>query len=114
MQPHPSPFQFTIDIPIYNSKKKSIGYEQLQKAPQGTFSAGERQFPYSKPPPEYRTSSLPSMEKLIERMKSTIKADLFRLFGNSYPNVLRDTMIKWRGYATAIDPASTNERLWMN
>lgn len=51
------------------------------------------------------------MEKLIERMKGIIKdPDLFRLFENSYPNTL-DTMIKWRGYATMIDPVSKIETI---
>jgi len=78
---------------------KCVSYEQLQQSRQGPLSAGKRQFPYSRPPPECRTFNLASMEKLIERMRGIIKdPDLFRLFENSYPNTL-DTMIKWRGYA---------------
>jgi hypothetical protein len=66
---------------------------------QEPLSEGKRQFPYSRPDPECRTFQLPSMEKLIERMKAVIKdPDLFRLFENSFPNTL-DTTIKWRGYA---------------
>jgi meiotically up-regulated gene 157 (Mug157) protein len=56
-----------------------------------------------RPEPECRTFRLPSLEKLIERMKEIIKdPDLFRLFENSYPNTL-DTMVRWRGYATNPD-----------
>jgi uncharacterized protein len=80
-----------------------IPYEQLQRSRQGPLSTGKRGFPYSRPPPECRTFNLPSMEKLIERMKGIIKdPDLFRLFENSYPNTL-DTMIKWRGYANVVN-----------
>lgn len=86
-----------------------VGYEQLQRNRQTPLSDGKRQFPYSRPSPECRTFSLPTMETLIERMKQTIKdPDLFRLFENSYPNTL-DTMIKWRGFATGIDFLTGNE-----
>jgi meiotically up-regulated gene 157 (Mug157) protein len=84
-------------------------WEQLQRLRQGPLSAGKRQFPYSRPAPECRTFRLPSLEQLIKRMKDVIKdPDLFRLFENSYPNTL-DTMIKWRGYAKAIDSVTGNE-----
>ena len=84
---------------------KCVPYQQLQRSKQGPLSEGKREFPYSRPPPECRTFNLPSMEKLIERMKGIIKdPDLFRLFENSYPNTL-DTMIKWRGYAKVTNEA---------
>jgi meiotically up-regulated gene 157 (Mug157) protein len=88
--------------------KECMKYEALQMAKQEPLSEGKRKFPYSRPDPHCRTFQLPSMEKLIERMKSVVKdADLFRLFENSYPNTL-DTMIKWRGYANKIDPETKN------
>jgi hypothetical protein len=88
-----------------------LPYEQLQRSRQGPLSAGKRQFPYSRPWPECRTFRLPSLEKLIEHMKSVIKdPDLFRLFENSYPNTL-DTTIKWRGFANATDPATGNQTI---
>ena len=85
-----------------------VHYEQLQKEGRGPHSTGKRHFPYSRPSPECRTFNLPGLEKLIDRMNDTIKdPDLFRLFENSYPNTL-DTMIKWRGYAKAMDPVTKN------
>jgi hypothetical protein len=90
------------------TKVKCVKYEQLQNSKQQPWSKGWRQFPYSRPPPECRTFNLPSMERLIDKMKAVIKdSDLSRLFENSYPNTL-DTMIKWRGYASKIDPATGN------
>ncbi|KAM3080848.1 hypothetical protein ACMFMG_004804 [Clarireedia jacksonii] len=84
-------------------------YEKLQQMKQAPLSGGQRKFPYSRPAPECRTFNLPSLEKLIEQMKGIIRdPDLFRLFENSYPNTL-DTTIKWRGYATEIDPVTKNE-----
>ena len=88
---------------------KCVPYEQLQRSKQGPLSAGKREFPYSRPPPGCRTFNLPSMERLIERMRGIIKdPDLFRLFENSYPNTL-DTMIKWRGYAKATNVTTGTE-----
>ncbi|RDW92575.1 hypothetical protein BP5796_01969 [Coleophoma crateriformis] len=76
-----------------------VPYEQLQKQRNGPLSEGKRNFPFSRPPPECRTFKLPSLEKLIERMRGVVKdPDLFRLFENSYPNTL-DTTIKWRGFS---------------
>lgn len=90
------------------TKVKCVKYEQLLIQKNQPWSKGWRQFPYSRPPPECRTFNLPSMEKLIEKMKGVIKdSDLSRLFENSYPNTL-DTMIKWRGYATETDPETGN------
>lgn len=80
-----------------------ISFEQLQAQKPGPKSAGRRQFPYVRPPPECRTFNLPSLEKLVTNMKTTIKdPDLFRLFENSYPNTL-DTTIKWRGFHNNTD-----------
>lgn len=93
-----------ISEPATPSSKECVRYETLQQLKQKPFSAGTRQFPYSRPSPECRTFTLPSLEAVIERMKGSIKdPDLFRLFENSYPNTL-DTCIKWRGYANATDP----------
>lgn len=87
-----------------------VKYEQLQKSKQQPWSKGWRKFPYSRPPKECRTFNLPSMEKLIEKMKGVIKdPDLSRLFENSFPNTL-DTMIKWRGYANKKDPETGEEK----
>lgn len=84
-------------------------YQDIQNRKQKPLSEGFRKFPYSRPAPECRTFNLPSLEKLIERMRKIIKdPDLFRLFENSYPNTL-DTTIKWRGYANKIDPVTKNE-----
>jgi len=86
-----------------------INYQQLQRLRQEPLSEGRRQFGYNRPAPECRTFNLPSMERLIEKMKRKIKdPDLFRLFENSYPNTL-DTMIKWKGYAKKLDAISGNE-----
>lgn len=90
------------------TKVTCVKYEQLLSQKNQPWSKGWRQFPYSRPPPECRTFNLPSMEKLIDKMKAVIKdSDLSRLFENSYPNTL-DTMIKWRGYATETDPDTGN------
>ncbi|RAL62114.1 hypothetical protein DID88_002600 [Monilinia fructigena] len=84
-------------------------YDEIQYKRKGPLSEGHRKFPYSRPSPECRTFNLPSLEKLIEQMKTIIKdPDLFRLFENSYPNTL-DTTIKWRGYANKIDPVTKNK-----
>ncbi|KAK0618246.1 hypothetical protein B0T17DRAFT_618862 [Bombardia bombarda] len=84
-------------------------FETLQAMKPGPLSAGKRQFPYVRPPPECRTFPLPSMEALIKRMKTLIAdPDLFRLFENSYPNTL-DTMVKWRGYANTTDPLTQQQ-----
>ncbi|EKD15943.1 uncharacterized protein L3040_003199 [Drepanopeziza brunnea f. sp. 'multigermtubi'] len=84
-------------------KKDCIGYEALQRSKPEPLSEGSRKFPNSRPEPECRTFNLPEMERLIEKMKGLIKdPDLFRLFENTYPNTL-DTMIKWRGFANAIE-----------
>lgn len=89
--------------PFFIPPPLCVGYEQLQRKKEGPFSAGKRNFPYSRPSPECRTFNLTSLENLIERMKGVIKdPDLFRLFENSYPNTL-DTCIKWRGYANSTD-----------
>jgi hypothetical protein len=89
--------------------KECLPYEKLQRMQQKPLSEGKRQFPYSRPDPECRTFNLPSLEKLIQRMKGVISdPDFFRLFENSYPNTL-DTMVKWRGYATATGPVTKNE-----
>ncbi|ESZ99486.1 hypothetical protein SBOR_0149 [Sclerotinia borealis F-4128] len=86
-------------------------YEEIQRKKQEPLSEGHRKFPYSRPTSECRTFNLPSLEKLIEEMKTIIKdPDLFRLFENSYPNTL-DTTIKWRGYANKIDPITQNETI---
>jgi meiotically up-regulated gene 157 (Mug157) protein len=78
-------------------------FEKYMASKPGPPSAGKRQFPYVRPPPECRTFSLPALEDLIDRMKTVIKdPDLYRLFENSYPNTL-DTMVKWRGYANRTD-----------
>lgn len=83
-----------------------MSFESLQQSKPGPFSEGRRKFPYVRPPPECRKFRLPSLEALIERMKTVIRdPDLFRLFENSYPNTL-DTMIKWRGYANRKDEAT--------
>jgi meiotically up-regulated gene 157 (Mug157) protein len=88
--------------------KECMKYEALQMAKQEPLSMGKRRFPYSRPDPHCRTFQLPSMEKLLERMKGVVKdPDLFRLFENSYPNTL-DTMIKWRGYANKTDSETGN------
>ncbi|KAG9236964.1 hypothetical protein BJ875DRAFT_195695 [Amylocarpus encephaloides] len=97
----------TLSPPL-KSAKECLNYQALQDLKQAPLSEGKRKFPYSRPEPECRTFRLPSMEKLIERMKGVIKdSDLLRLFENSYPNTL-DTMIKWRGYAQGIDPVTKN------
>ena len=109
---HTAPLLTNLSLPSASSSTavpRCIGYEQLQRSRHGPLSAGKRQFPYSRPPPECRTFNLTSMERLIERMNGTIKdPDLFRLFENSYPNTL-DTMIRWHGYATEIDYVTKNE-----
>jgi hypothetical protein len=103
--PEPSP---SSSAPV-STPTRCVRYEKIQRLHQGPLSAGKRQFPYSRPSPECRTFNLSSMEQLIEGMNGTIRdPDLFRLFENSYPNTL-DTMIKWRGYAMEIDPATKNE-----
>jgi hypothetical protein len=95
----PSPSSDSESAPEATPSKKCLPYQTLQHMKQDPLSEGKRQFPYSRPDPECRTFQLPSMEKLIERMRGVIKdPDLFRLFENSFPNTL-DTMIKWRGYA---------------
>lgn len=89
---------------------KCVPYQIIQDSKQEPLSGGPRKFPYSRPEAECRTFQLPSLEKLIERIKGVVKdRDLFRLFENSYPNTL-DTTIKWRGYANATDP-KTNKTL---
>ncbi|KXX82816.1 hypothetical protein MMYC01_200534 [Madurella mycetomatis] len=83
-----------------------LSFESLQQKKPGPLSEGKRKFPYVRPPPECRNFRLPSLEALIERMKTVIRdPDLFRLFENSYPNTL-DTMVKWRGYAERKDEAT--------
>ena len=65
--------------------KECLQYEKLQQLRQNPLSEGKRKFPYSRPDPECRTFQLPSLEKVIERMKGVIMdPDLFRLFENSY------------------------------
>jgi len=95
----PNPSSGSESAPLATPSAKCLDYQTLQRMKQEPLSEGKRQFPYSRPDPECRTFQLPSLEKLIERMRGVIKdPDLFRLFENSFPNTL-DTMIKWRGYA---------------
>ena len=100
--PHGSPSETT-------SLPNCPGYEQqLQQQENGPLSKGSRKFPYARPPPECRTFTSKTLEALLERMKGVIKdPDLYRLFENSYPNTL-DTTIKWRGFASKVDPITTN------
>ncbi|TVY46350.1 Meiotically up-regulated protein 157 protein [Lachnellula occidentalis] len=107
-----------LPSPSPTPTKQCLHYEKLQQLRQEPLSEGKRKFPYSRPDPECRTFQLPSLEKVIERMKGVIKdPDLFRLFENSYPNTL-DTTIKSRSYANATDsttgailPEVTDEEL---
>ena len=98
-----------VSIPVSSTASvQCVHYEQLQRQRQGPISTGKRKFPYSRPATECRTFNLPSMEKLIDRMRGVMKdPDLFRLFENSYPNTL-DTMIKWHGFANNTDPVTKN------
>ncbi|GAB1310328.1 hypothetical protein MFIFM68171_00538 [Madurella fahalii] len=99
----------TETAPAPTPTVECISFESLQQKKPGPLSEGRRKFPYVRPPPECRKFRLPSLEALIERMKTVIRdPDLFRLFENSYPNTL-DTMIKWRGYATRKDETTGEE-----
>lgn len=86
-------------------------FENYMRSKPGPPSAGSRQFPLVRPPPECRTFTVPAVEAYIEQMEGTIKdPDLYRLFQNSFPNTL-DTMVKWHGYAQDADGNQTTEEL---
>jgi meiotically up-regulated gene 157 (Mug157) protein len=105
--PTPTPTPTATPTP----KVECLGFEALQQQKPGPLSEGKRKFPYVRPPPECRKSSLPAMEALIERMKEVIRdPDLFRLFENSYPHTL-DTMVKWRGFAKNKNETTGEETL---
>lgn len=88
-------------------------YEKLLRLQQKPLSEVKRQFPCWHPDPECRTFNLPSLEKLIKRIKGIISdPEYFWLFEISYPITL-DTMVKWRDYATATDPITKNKLLQM-
>lgn len=86
-------------------------YENYLRGKPGPPSAGSRQFPLVRPPPECRTYTVPALEDYITKMGTTIKdPDLYRLFQNSFPNTL-DTMVKWHGYAADEEGEQTREEL---
>lgn len=86
-------------------------FDHYMRGKPGPPSAGSRQFPLVRPPPECRTFPVPAVDAYIEKMEATIKdPDLYRLFQNSFPNTL-DTMVKWHGYAQDADGNQTTEEL---
>lgn len=86
-------------------------FEQYMRGRPGPPSAGRRQFPLVRPPPECRTFTVPAVEAYITKMRDKIRdPDLYRLFQNSFPNTL-DTMVKWHGYAQDADGRETTEEL---
>ncbi|POR34390.1 Metal-independent alpha-mannosidase [Tolypocladium paradoxum] len=103
IDPPASTVELTKPTPEQND---CVPFEQWIKSRPGPNSAGKRQFPYVRPPPECRTFILAAMETLINDVKGVIKdPDLSRLFENAYPMTL-DTMVKWRGYANETDPGT--------
>ncbi|KAJ4397207.1 hypothetical protein N0V93_001431 [Gnomoniopsis smithogilvyi] len=86
-------------------------FEKHMRTKPGPPSAGHRQFPLVRPPPECRTYPVPAVDAYIEKMETKIKdPDLYRLFQNSFPNTL-DTMVKWHGFAQDADGNATTEEL---
>lgn len=96
---------------IPKPKPDCPSFEQYMRSKPGPPSAGSRQFPLVRPPPECRTFPVPAVDAYIDKMESRIKdPDLYRLFQNSFPNTL-DTMVKWHGYANDAEGNSTTEEL---
>ncbi|KAF3769039.1 hypothetical protein M406DRAFT_44277 [Cryphonectria parasitica EP155] len=86
-------------------------FENYMKRKPGPPSAGSRQFPSLRPPPECRSFTVPAVDDYIKKMEEKIKdPDLYRLFQNSFPNTL-DTMVKWHGYAQDGEGNETAEEL---
>lgn len=86
-------------------------FEAHMRTKPGPPSAGTRQFPLVRPPPECRTYPVPAVDAYIDKMAARLTdPDLYRLFQNSFPNTL-DTMVKWHGFAHDADGNATTEEL---